>query len=318
MPIKILKPWEKPPVKSLTAVIYGQPGIGKTTLGFSSDKPLLLDFDDGGSARALLDGDVVLVDEWQEIAGMRAADVDDYSTVVVDTAGAALDKLALDIIRRDPKTGRSGGSLTLQGYGQLKSEFLGWCRFVRSLETDLIFLAHSTEDKQGDETVERISMSGGSKDEVYRVADLMGRIYMDGGRRVLNFSPTDVSYGKNPAQLPVLNIPNSETGMTGFLSSIMGRTRDAINADRESIALKRKEIVEREAALEDYRMGISDLEIDEINEEVSRIENDPEMGAATFGDVQNLKRIVHSVASGHGWRFDADKHIYVEPDEALL
>ena len=43
----IKKPNELTVKNALSALIYGQPGMGKTTLALSSPQPLLLDFDGG-------------------------------------------------------------------------------------------------------------------------------------------------------------------------------------------------------------------------------------------------------------------------------
>ena len=43
----IKKPNELSVKQTLSALIYGQPGMGKTTLALSAPLPLLLDFDGG-------------------------------------------------------------------------------------------------------------------------------------------------------------------------------------------------------------------------------------------------------------------------------
>ena len=123
-------------IEQLVMCIYGAPGLGKTTLGFSASKPLLLDFD-AGAARSANRGDSVQISSWSEVANMNAKDLEPYSTIVVDTAGRALDCLANHIIDRNPKMGRGGGALTLQGYGQLKADFTTWVKMIRSFKKDL-------------------------------------------------------------------------------------------------------------------------------------------------------------------------------------
>ena len=63
----IKKPSELEPVMTLAALIYGQPGIGKTTLACSAPAPVLFDFD-GGSHR--IDGshqvDTVPISKWTD------------------------------------------------------------------------------------------------------------------------------------------------------------------------------------------------------------------------------------------------------------
>ena len=90
--LKIVKASEPIVIKQIVTVIYGQPGIGKSTLGFTSKDPLLLDFDKG-SYRAANRKDTVQIDSWKDITQITKKDLDPYKTVIVDTAGRALDFL---------------------------------------------------------------------------------------------------------------------------------------------------------------------------------------------------------------------------------
>ena len=85
-------------VERLNLVLYAQPGIGKTSLAFTADLPLLLDFDNGAH-RAANRKDTVRITNWSDVADITAADLAPFKTVIVDTAGRALDVLAADIIR---------------------------------------------------------------------------------------------------------------------------------------------------------------------------------------------------------------------------
>lgn len=248
--LKITKATDAIIVSQIVMCIYAQPGIGKTTLAYSSDKPLLLDFD-RGAHRALGRKDTVQVEDWDEINNLKAEDIADYNTIVVDTAGRALDCLTMDIIARNPKMGR-GGSLTLQGYGELKSRFTAWTKQVRSLGKDIVLLAHSDESRSGDEVVERLDMQGGSKNEVYKVADVMGKLFPEGDYRVLNLNPTDTSFGKNPANLPVMRVPPIQTNPT-FLAEVIANTKASLNqlsAEQQEVMVLMNALVEKVDACE--------------------------------------------------------------------
>ena len=118
MALRITKATEPLFVDRINLCIYGAPGIGKTSLGFTAENPLLLDADEG-AYRAANRKDSVVVKKWADMASIQKSDLDPYSTVIVDTAGRTLDKLSADIIEGNPKMGR-GGALTLQGFGELK------------------------------------------------------------------------------------------------------------------------------------------------------------------------------------------------------
>jgi hypothetical protein len=228
--LKITKSSEPIHVSTLTVCLYAEPGIGKTSMGFTAEKPLLLDFDKG-SYRARNRRDVVQVQSWKDVTDITGEDLKGYSTLVVDTAGRALDMLSADIIGADPKMGR-GGALTLQGYGKLKASFIAWTTLVRGFGLDIVLLAHMEEKQSGDEVKERLDIQGGSKGEVYKASDVMGRIYLAGGKRTLNLSPTDTAFGKNPGQLPPLEVPDF-AGSGDFLAGVIAQTKAALNTLNE-------------------------------------------------------------------------------------
>lgn len=226
--LKIIRATEPLTVDRINICIYSQPGLGKTTLGFTADDPLLLDCD-RGAYRAANRRDVVPVDKWNDIASISASDMAAYKTVIVDTAGRALDFLTSDIIASNPKMGR-GGALTLQGFGELKAKFSAWLKTVRQCGKDVVLVAHMDEQRNGDDVIERLDVQGGSKAEIYKSVDAMGRIYMRSGERYLDFNPRENSFGKNPCQLPVMpySIDNKK-----FLAEVIATIKDRLNASVE-------------------------------------------------------------------------------------
>lgn len=241
MPLRIVKASEPMTISNIVLTVYAQPGLGKSTLGFTADKALLIDFDKG-AYRAAKRGDSVPVASWADVQGMTADDLKDYSTVIVDTAGRALDALAADIINANPKAGRGDGSLTLQGFGTLKSRFAQWQGFLRSLGKDLVLVCHMDEQKNGDETMERIDAQGASKNEIYKSSDAMCRIRLDGkDNRYLDFDPRSGGFGKNPAQLPKIQFPHPDQN-PHFLADVIAQIKDSINKITQAQAEVTKEI----------------------------------------------------------------------------
>jgi len=221
MSLKILRAEEPITVEHLVIVIYSAPGLGKSTLAFTAEKPILLDFDKG-CYRAANRKDSVTVDSWADVSGITSEDLAPFSTVVVDTAGRALDFLAADIISKDAKKG-NGGALTLQGFGVLKGRFTSWLNALKILGKDVVLIAHASEEKKGDDILERLDIQGGSKGEIYKSADAMGRLYLVNGKRTISFSPTDTAFGKNPGNLPPVLIGDVDTHpdtLAGIISSI--------------------------------------------------------------------------------------------------
>lgn len=226
--LKITRAADPIKVDRLNMVIYGPPGIAKTSVAFTANAPLLLDFDQG-SHRAANRKDVVRVTEWSDIVGITAEDLAPFKTIVVDTAGRALDALSVDIIRANPKHGR-GGALTLQGFGELKARFGAFLKLLNSFGKDVVLVAHMDEQRNGDDVIERLDVQGGSKGEIYKAADAMGRIAIVNGQRWLRFSPTDAAFGKNPGQLDPLSVPPANSPeFADFLAKVIQQTKDRLN-----------------------------------------------------------------------------------------
>jgi hypothetical protein len=227
MALKITKASDPITVQQLVLCLYGFPGSWKTSLAQTADAPLTFDFD-SGIYRAKYRKDSVPVTAWSDVTSVTQEDLEPYRTIVVDTAGRALDSLAADIIRRDPKMGR-GGALTLQGFGKLKAEFTAWLKNMRAFGKDVVLLAHVDEQRSGDEIVERIDAQGASKNEIYKSSDAMGRIAIRDGKRLLLFSPTDTAFGKNPAGMEPIPIPTFGPD-SRFLGEVIESIKSTLNA----------------------------------------------------------------------------------------
>ncbi len=300
MSLKIIKSSEPIKVERLNVTLYAQPGIGKSSLAFTADKPLLLDFD-RGAHRAANRKDIVQVNAWGDITSISADDLAPYSTVIVDTAGRALDVLSADIIRRDAKKGR-GGALTLQGFGSLKAEFVAWLKLVNGLGKDVVLIAHMDEQRNGDELIERLDVQGGSKGEIYKAADAMGRIKIENGKRMLMFSPTDAAFGKNPGGLDPLEIPHKDSPeFEGFLGRVIQQIKDRLNTLTE-------EQVAAQANLEDWRKQIDDLKsVEDFNGNLVAVKGQPKAIQALFAHAAEARGLV----------FDKKATAYVAADKAI-
>jgi hypothetical protein len=283
MALRIVRAADPISVDRLNVVVYGAPGVGKSTMAFTADAPLLLDFDQGAH-RAANRQDSVRVGAWADVADLTVEDLAPYKTVVVDTAGRALDVLTADIIRRNPKAGR-GGALTLQGYGTLKAEFTAWLRMLNQFGKDVILIAHMDEQRNGDEIIERLDVQGGSKGEIYKAADAMGRIAIREGKRWLLFSPTDAAFGKNPASLEPIVVPHPDLAPQ-FLAEVIAQIKERLNAATEAQR-------EEHAKLENWRSTISGLKTaEDFNAQADAIKKAPKAAQALFGAAAKERGLV--------------------------
>jgi len=289
MALRITKSSDPIKVERLNVCIYGQPGAGKSSLAFTADSPLLLDFDNGAH-RAANRKDIVRVSTWADVADLNADDLAPYRTVVVDTAGRALDILTADIIRRNPKAGR-GGALTLQGYGTLKAEFVAWLKALNGYGKDVVLVAHMDEQRNGDDIIERLDVQGGSKGEIYKAADAMGRVAVKGGARTLNFNPTEAAFGKNPGQLDAQEIPHPDKNPE-FLAGVIAGIKTRLNAMTEEQSAA-------QAVLEDWRVTIRELDtLDDFNGKLPELKQAPKAAQALFAAAAKEKGYVADKKAG--------------------
>lgn len=225
--MKIIKAAEAISVEHPVILIFGQPGICKSSLGYSTKNPLLLDFDKGAH-RAANRRDSLVIDTWDDITElMKKTEVlAPYDSISVDTVGRCLDVMTADIALNDPKKA-PGGNLSQQGWGVLKSRFRNWISQLRSLGKDVLLIAHDKEDKDGDLRVVRPDIVGGSYGEVMKVADFVGYAYMNGRDRMLDFNPTDRWVGKNPAGWAPFKVPPIGKATT-FMAELFDQGREAL------------------------------------------------------------------------------------------
>lgn len=294
--LKITRADDPITVEHIILAIYSNPGFGKTTLGFSANAPVLMDFDQG-CYRAANRGDSVQVESWQDVTNITAEDLAPFQTIVIDTAGRALDFLTADIIKRNAKMGR-GGALTLQGYGQLKTEFTAWLKSLKVMGKDVVLIAHSSEDKSGDDLIERLDVQGGSKGEIYKSADAMGRLSIVNGRRVLNFSPTDTAFGKNPGNLDPLEVPDISTSprfMGEIIQTIKGRL-NSLSAEQQR----------RQKLIAEWLEKIDQAEAVEQFNELATATKDADPAI-----IPVIKGAIHKAAKAAGYKPDAAQGCYV-------
>lgn len=301
MALHITKAGDPITVEQIVLCLYAPPGLGKTSLAFTAAAPLLLDFDNGVH-RCCNRKDAVRVKAWSDVSGITADDLQGYKTVIVDTAGRALDQLSTVLIKDDPKNGTKAGALSLQGYGALKTAFTAWLNRLKQAGVDVVLIAHMDEQRKGDEVIERIDVQGGSKAEIYKSADAMGRIYVHNGLRVLNFSPTDVAHGKNPGDLKPLTVPSLTGGQNAdFLAAVIGEIKGKLNAESEAVRVQRER-------LEQARQAFAALDtVEAFNKSLT-----DHAGAEPF-----VKRLLVQVATEKGFAFDAKAKSFTAPAAAV-
>jgi phage nucleotide-binding protein len=191
---------------TIKMLVYGQPGIGKTTIALSSPQPVLFDFDGGVSRiNKAHQCPTLQVENWEQVlealTELEKGEVP-CKTIVVDTAGKMLDFMSDYIMRNDPKMKMRDGSLALKGYGQRKVMFVNLLKRVSMMGKHIVFVAHEKEDKDGETRIVRPDMSGSSLGDLLKELDLVGYMQAYGKDRTICWSPQERFYAKNTCNLP--------------------------------------------------------------------------------------------------------------------
>lgn len=236
MPAQLIDETQIIDVSSLSMLLYGAPGTGKTYLAQTADDPITLDFD-RGAHRASNRRAVMRFDSFADIAE-ATKEISKHKTVVVDTIGRLLDLLTADIVRLNAKHGSAVGGLSLQGFGALKARFATWVNQLRLAGKDLVFICHEKEEKDGDDRIMRPDIQGGSYTEVMKFTDLVGYVSVDRqGRRLIDFNPNDRHLGKNAAGWDTIEIPKGTKTQLGVLFSDAKKRIGQVSEASAAIAL---------------------------------------------------------------------------------
>lgn len=301
--MRIIRGTEAIPVEHPVFLIFGQPGILKTSLAYSCKDPLLLDFDQGAH-RAVNRRDTLQITNWADVAELMANPeaLAPYGTVIPDTVGRCLDVLAADIAQTEPKKA-PGGNLSQQGWGTLKSRFRTWMSALRAQGKDVLLVAHDKEDKDGDLRVVRPDIVGGSYGEVLKVADFVGYCYMSGKDRILDFNPTDRWVGKNPARWEPFKVP-APAQATTFMAELFDRGREALGHISEQSA-------KALAAVEGWREAIAAYgTAEECNRAMPEIKELPAILRP------QVAKLLMDHAAAKGLAFDKATKLFTQPATA--
>lgn len=263
--------------KKFVVILYGSPGIGKTTLAFSAPKPILVDFDKGVSrVKAYHRKDTIMCSNYKEVlSDIASPAIKDYETIVIDTGGSFVTYLQDWAMKENPAVNtQKNGAISLKGFGAVKAEFIRFSNYVRDiLNKNLIYIFHSVEekDKEGNPT-QRLLCEGSARNLVWQPADLGGYIQMIGNKRTISFTPEQEFFAKGcygiegRKEIPTL----SPTDKNDFLTRLFEEAKENLKKESEvflpvkqkyeEVMEQAKDIIEAAQTADDVNKAVEELQ----------------------------------------------------------
>lgn len=253
--------------KNFSMILYGAPGLGKTTLALSAPSPILIDFDHGVSrVKAYHRKPTMVCRTYEEVlSDIECPEVAEAKTIIIDTGGSFVTYLQDWAMRTNPAQNRQkNGALSLKGFGAVKQEFQRFTNHVRDvLRKNIIYVFHSDEQKDKDgNPIQRLLCEGAVRNIVWQPCDFGGYIQMIGNRRVISFTPETEFFAKGcygiegAREIPTL----APTDANDFLTRLFDEARANIEADNEAFAPMREQYDAAMSAVSDILSTITDAD----------------------------------------------------------
>ncbi len=297
-------------------MIYGQAGMGKTTVALSAPKPLLLDFDNGVKRvnMAHLEGvDIVPVENWGEIQQLlqqNVAELAPYQTIVVDTIGKMMDFIILHCCgTRQPQ---------IKDWGRINQEFTWFTRALSSLNKHIVFVAHRDTRKEGEETVFIPALREKSYNSIVTELDLLGYLEMKSERgvqtRTITFDPTSRNDGKNTCNLPsAMSIPTILDNKAQPIAANVFISEKVINPYLSMLAVKAEERRKYDELIETITEDVNNItDAQSANDFATRIKEYKHIGSS----MAKARSLFGAKVNELGLVYDSEKKTYTDAEPA--
>ena len=226
--------------EKLCMILYGLPGVGKTTLAASAPKPIVIDCDRGMKrVNPEYRCDISNVSSYKDLLEDVKSLGNEYETIVIDTGGSLIELMKEWAMDTEPTATKKNGGFSLPGYGFVKSEFLRLSAELRK-KYNTIFIFHAAKEKQEEEFFYDLIVEGAAKTLVWQPADLGAYFFIQNGKRYMGFSPTANYSAKSAYGISgIVEVPELSGGEPNiFLTKLFEKVRANIKSETEAIAPK--------------------------------------------------------------------------------
>lgn len=299
--------------KKFSMILYGSPGVGKTTLALSAPDPILIDFDRGMSrVKAQHRKPAIFCNTYEEVLNdIQSPAMKDFQTIVVDTGGSFITFLQDWAMRTNPAQNRQkNGAISLKGFGAVKTEFVRFTNYVKdTLDKNLIYVFHSQEqsDKDGN-SQQRLMCEGAAKNIVWTPCDFGGYVQMIGSQREICFSPEQEFFAKGchgiTGHLKVPELGPNDTN--DFIARIFAQAKANIAAEAEAYAPIKAQY---EAVMETVRKMVDTVTDAESADKVSA---DIQALAHASTSLKESSKMLKDKAASLGLRYSASAKGFIK------
>lgn len=227
---------------NIKILLYGSAGTGKTSLAGTANNPLIFNFGNSGSHRAIGAKDTVRIDQWWQTEDVFTTEflrkLEPYRTIVLDDIGTIQGLIVQSIINQGGFF-VNNNVLSQAGYGQLREAFVQFMTRLNALQKDIVLIAHDAQVEVGDRSNRFITrkpdISGSAYKFLMRDFDMIGLLTTSKESRLVDFTPSTLHEAKTfVPDVPTLAIPHFETPeYNTTLAQLITTAKDRINAKSE-------------------------------------------------------------------------------------
>ena len=230
-------------------ILYGAPGIGKTTLALSDGNmgadTLLIDLEHGvGRTNPLhrMNANILSAATYEEIQkDLDTPQAKAAKTIVIDTAGSLVDYLKDWAFRTKPDARTKAGTWNaMRGFGHVKSEIESFVNKIKTvMNKNVIYIFHCDEKMENDGgTKQRLRCEGSFKNIVWTGIDFGAYIQMLGNKRWACFTPEDEFFAKGCHGIEGhIEIPDLKSGVPNdFMARLFESARKTMQEENNAVS----------------------------------------------------------------------------------